>query len=312
MIEIYCYDGGIKKLSLKELVSLKNKKIWVDVIDPTKQELLFLKEHFDVHPTTIEDLSSSLTRIKIEKFSNYLFYVFYTINKFDYNFNELDFLLGDHFIITCHKEKLLQLDQLKVDNKELTNLFKNGVDFMFYRFIDDQLENYFGVFESLDSEIDKIEKVVVKQPDSSTLSNILKIKNRIIKIKKRTFDQRDKLSSLAKNDSDFISEKTIPYIRDAYDHSIMIFDNVENMEEKILNLFDIYVSSISNKLNEIMKVLSIFATIALPLTVISSIFGTNFQFLPGLEHKYGFWIMISIMVLVCVLMLIFFKRRKWF
>jgi len=123
--------------------------------------------------------------------------------------------------------------------------------------------------------------------------------------------QREKISFIAKNEYMFISKKSVPYFRDIYDHAIRVSDNVENYREAIGSAFDAYMSAVSNNMNEVMKVLSIIATIALPLTVISGIYGTNFNNLPGEFNPYGFWIMIAGMVVLCFGMLFYFRRKNW-
>jgi magnesium transporter len=225
---------------------------------------------------------------------------------------ELDYVIGDNFLITNHKKEIESYNILKNDKERLGNLFRKGNVFLFHKLLDLEVDNYFPVLEKIDDLIETIEEEVTKNPNPKLLKQILKLKRKIVSVKKITLPQREKISFLAKNNYKYITKKAIPYFRDVYDHSIKVSDTIDNYREAVGNTFDAYMSAISNNMNEVMKVLSIIATIALPLTVISGIYGTNFTNLPGSSFVYGFWIMIFGMVLLSVFMIYHFKKKKWF
>ncbi|MBD3203008.1 magnesium and cobalt transport protein CorA, partial [Candidatus Woesearchaeota archaeon] len=150
-----------------------------------------------------------------------------------------------------------------------------------------------------------------KKPEPETLAQILSLKREINKLKRSSFSQREKISLLAKSDYKFITKKSKPYFRDVYDHMIRVSDSIENHRDSLSEAFNAYMSAVSNNMNEVMKVLSIIATIALPLTVISGIYGTNFIHLPGSKLYFGFWIMIFFMIIMVFAMIFYFKKRKW-
>lgn len=168
------------------------------------------------------------------------------------------------------------------------------------------------MLEKIDDQIEDIEAEITKKVRPELMTRILNLKRQIVSIKKLALPQREKISFLTKTDNKFISKKALPYFRDIYDHSIKVADNIDNYREAIGSTFDAYMSAVSNNMNEVMKTLSIIATIALPLGIISGIFGTNFDILPGQHISYGFWIMILIMVLFMSGMLYYFKRKRWF
>lgn len=313
MIDIFYFDKTLKKGDIKELAKLKNKKIWMDITDITKEEADFIKKSFNLHPVTIEDITRYNTRIKVEEFQNYLFCVFYGIqNTKSIELVEMDFVLGNNFIISTHKKEIQSFNELKKNKEKLTTLFEKGTDYIFYKLLDYEIDNYFPILESIDDQLEDIEEEVTKKPRPEILSKILKLKRSLVFIKKTVFPQREKISFLAKNQYKFIQDKAIPYFRDIYDHSIRVSDSVDNYREALSNTFEVYMSAVSNSMNEVMKVLSVIATIALPLTVISSIYGTNFAILPGSKFVYGFWVMIFVMVLMSASMIYFFRRRGWF
>ena len=313
MIEIFYFDKGLKKGAVKDLENLKKKQVWLDISNISKGEAKLVKDAFGLHPLTTEDLISKNTRIKVEEFSNYLFCVFYGIQKTkSIGLVELDLVLGKNFVISSHLNKVDLIEELKNNKERLENLFKKGIDFIFHKLLDNEVDNYLPVLENIDDQIEYIEDEVTKRPRAEQLKKILKLKRLIVLIKKTTLPQREKISFLAKNDYRFISKKAIPYFRDIYDHSIRVSDTIDNYREALGNTFDAYMSSVSNNMNEVMKVLSVIATIALPLSVISGIFGTNFSNLPGSTFVYGFWAMIFFMILLSLGMIYYFKRKGWF
>lgn len=311
MIEIFYLDKTVKKASLADLPKLRRKKIWIDITGITKDESIVIKSFFGLHPLTAEDLITPNARIKVEEFDDYLFCVFYGIKKSKIELIEIDFVVGKNFVISNHSKPIKSIEELKGDYEKVGNLLSKGVDFVFHRILDMEIDNFMPSLESIDDEIEDIEEKVTEKPSPELLSRILGLKRKMVMLKKVVFPQREKVSFLTKNDYRFISENAKPYFRDVYDHAIRVHDTVENYREAIGNTFDVYMSSVSNSMNEVMKVLSIIATIALPLTVISGIYGTNFSVLPGQGFAYGFWIMILAMVLLCVFMLFYFRKKRW-
>lgn len=308
MLDIFSFDKG--KLSKEDsLDNLDSKKVWIDITSPDNDEAARLGKFFNLHPLTIEDLLHANTRIKVEEFSNYVFCVFYELRNVR-ELSELDFILGRDFIITNHRKSIKTFEALKHNKDKLENLFTRGNDFLFHKLLDLVVDNYLPVLERLDDEIDSVEEKVTQKPDPESLKKILKIKRSIIHIKKTALPQREKISYLLK--TNFISRKAIPYFRDIQDHAIRIADIIDNSREAASNTFDVYMTAVSNRMNEVMKTLSIIATIALPLTVISGIYGTNFVNLPGQDAYYGFWIMLLGMVLLSAGIIYFFKKRNWF
>lgn len=313
MIDIIYSDNGIQKGKVKDIDKLLDKKLWIDITNITVEDKAILTENLKLHPLTIEDIFSSHTRIKVESFDEYLFCVFYGIKKNKkIDMNEIDFVLSKNFIITNHKKELLSISNLKKDNQRLEKIFSRGLDFIFQKLLDEEIDNFFPVLEYIDDTLVDIQNKVIKNANPKILSEILEMKRQLSLIKKVTLQQREKASFLAKNEYSFISKKAIPYFRDIYDHTIRVHDSIDNSREASANSFDVYMSIVSNNMNEVMKVLSIIATIALPLTVISGIYGTNFDALPGQHFTYGFWAMILLMFLMASGMIFYFRKKNWF
>jgi magnesium transporter len=309
-MRITYYDKIIRCAS--SLSEVGRKPVWIDCTNISADEAFLLKDTFDLHPLTVEDLVTSNSRIKLEEFPSYLFCVFYGIRSSGkIHVEEIDFIIGKNFLITNHKKENPFIRSLLEDEARLQLLFKKSISHIFHKIVDAEIDGFFPVLSTMDGELEKIEEEATTNPTHNVVAKIRKMKRTLSIVKRVVFPQREKLSMLAKNEMKFVSKKLIPYFRDVYDHSIRIADSVENYREAVGNAFDVYMSSVSNNMNQVMKMLSIIATIALPLTVISGIYGTNFVTLPGSAVSYGFWVMVGFMVVLCLGMLFYFRKKKW-
>ncbi len=310
MIDLYVFDKGISKITTDEIDKHKDKLIWIDIIDITKGEADLIRDSFELHPLTTEDFVKAKVRVKIEEFPNYTFFVFYGSN--DVNVVEIDFVLNSRFIITNHKAPMDSFEDLKANLQKLESLFKKGTEFIFHKLLGDEIDDYEPVLEEIEDRIELCEEQLVTKPGKQLLINILKIKQDLVQIHKYVAPQQEKIRRLVKEEIPFLTKKSAPYFRDLNDHMIRIADTVNNQRETISAVFDAYTSFVSLKSNDVMKTLSIIATIMLPLTVISSIYGTNFSILPGATSPYGFWSMIAVMILLTAGLLYSFRKREWF
>jgi len=318
MIDVFYLDG--KKVhkekfspTLVKKLYVNNKKMWIDLINPTHEMVNELKKIFSLHPVTVEDMISLNTRTKIENFKKYLFVILYGIYKErNLHLREMDFVLGKDFLITTHRKKVESFEKMKTDKDEIKFLFNEGMDFFLHKLIDEEIDNFIPSLELLDDAIDHIEDQITKNPESNILEKILDLKRRINKIKKMLIRQQEQISFLAKNKYSLISPEAQTYFRDVHDHFFTVTDMIEDYREALSSSFDAYMSSVSNKMNEVMKVLSIMATIMLPLSVISGIYGMNFSVLPGANDPAGFWYVILIMIIIITCMIAYFRKKDWF
>lgn len=311
MLDIYVMGKSPRKIFLSELPKIKRQKIWVDSTNITSAEADLLRKTFKLHPLTSEDLVHKNIHIKIEQFPNYLFASFFGLHE-KAEMISLDFVIGKRFLISNHSVNIDSTKALKESMDKTVLLIEKGTDFLMHRIIDMEVDNLFPVLAEQGEKILKIEKKVIKQPRADTLQELFKIRHTLNRIRKTSIEQREKMSVFTRQKLDFISKGALPYFRDVYDHTVRATDMIEGYREDVANAYDVYMSTVSNNMNEVMKVLSIIATIALPLTVISGIYGTNFINLPGSKSAAGFWWMILGMVLLCTFMLMFFRKRGWF
>jgi len=314
MITIHYYDRRLRTIefSKSNLNKVKNKPLWIDVEKGTKEHFQILKDVFKLHPLTVEDLLSKPTHVKIEEFSKYLLVVLKAISsEGNYKLAELDLVIGKNFLITNHRDSRSSLNALMSDPERLAPLMKKGVDFLLHRLIDLEVDNYMPVLQQIDSKIVALEEEAIKSPESRVLKKILSLKRTLGEISKSSFPQREIIGILARRQYKYISPGVEAYFRDVFDHALHISTTIDSHRDSLNRAFDAYMSSLSNNTNDVMKLLSIIATIMLPLTFITGIYGMNFLFLPASKHPLGFWGVIVFMILLAAFMLIVFWRKKW-
>lgn len=188
---------------------------------------------------------------------------------------------------------------------------KSGTDFLAYSLMDAIVDSYFGVLETVGEKIEDLEEEVVNNPVPETLHSIHRLKREMICLRKIFWPSREIISVLIRDDSKLFARNTTYYLRDIYDHIIQVIDTTESFRDIVAGILDIYLSSISNRMNEVMKVLTIIATIFIPLTTITGIYGMNFKFMPELNWHYGYFLVLGLMVFIGLAMLSFFRKKKW-
>ena len=188
---------------------------------------------------------------------------------------------------------------------------KLGADYLAYALIDVIVDNYFAVLERFGDLAEDLEQDAMTEPNSQTMQAIQEMKRAMVQVRRVIWPLRDVLSTMLRGESGLIRKSTLVYLRDAYDHVVRVVDIVETYRELIGGLMDIYLTSVSNRMNEVMKVLTIIATIFIPLTFIAGVYGMNFDNIPELHWSYGYWYVWAIMLVVGVIMLFYFRRKKW-
>jgi magnesium transporter len=186
-----------------------------------------------------------------------------------------------------------------------------GADYLAYTLIDSIVDNYFVILEQLGEKIEDAEQELAVNPTLETLQTIRRFKKEMIFLRKSIWPLREVVNVLERGESSLIKESTLIYLRDVYDHTIQIMDTVESYRDMLSGMLDVYLSSISNRMNEVMKVLTIFAAIFIPLTFVAGIYGMNFGFMPELGWHWGYFGVLLVMAIVAAVMLVYFKRKRW-
>jgi len=311
--------------SVDECFPFKDKTsvTWINV-DGLRDEQIInaIGKCFQFHPLLIEDIVDVEQRPKIEDFGNYVFVVLkmltYDEKERSVKIEHVAIIVGHNFVLSFQEDVGDVFDHIRQvirDGKGKTR--KNGADYLLYKLIDAIIDNYFVILERLGEEIEDLEGEVVVNPTPKTLQEIHRLKREMIFLRKSVWPLREVVASLEKGESPVIKRSTGIYFRDVYDHTIQVMDTVETYRDMTSGMLDIYLSSISNKLNEVMKVLTIISTIFIPLTFIAGLYGMNFNTqaspynMPELHWYWGYPAIILVMTAVVVLMLIYFKKRRW-
>jgi magnesium transporter len=273
-------------------------------------------KQFDLHPLLLEDILNTGHRPKVEEFDNCLFLTLKMLGLSNdgnsITFEQISFVLGKGWIISFQEQEGDIFDILRHRIREnMGTLRKVGADYLLYRLIDTVVDHYFIVTDHIGEVIEELEEKVLHTPDKDSLQEIQQIKKQLSNIRKAVIPLREVVTFLEKDSTALIEDKTIRYLRDVYEHTIQINDSAESQRDALASLMDLYLSGISNRTNQVMKVLTIIATIFIPLTFIVGIYGMNFDFMPELHWKYGYFGIWGIMVAVCVMLVMFFKRKRW-
>lgn len=273
-------------------------------------------KHFNVHPLILEDILNTHQRPKVEEYDDCVYIVAKAIQlgkgEFSIEYQQVSILLFNRIIFTF-KER--QDEIFTPINERLKNakgtIRQQGADYLAYVILDSVIDHYFSIQDSIDDVIDELEQELLKNPVRGTLMKIQRVKRELIYIRRIVSPQRDMLGVILHTDTPLIQDKTFVYFRDVYDHVLRVSEAVDSYREIMTGLLDIYVSSISNKMNEIMKVLTVFASIFIPLTFLTGIYGMNFENMPELKTKWGYPIMWGVFIAIPLLLLAIFKKKKW-
>lgn len=296
---------------------------WINIDGLRDVEIIEkLGKQFELHPLILEDVLHTEQRPKYEDFDKYIFVV---LRMLRYNeqiqaveSEQVSLILGTNFVISFQERVG---DVFEPIRQRLRNakgrIRKMGSDYLAYALLDAIVDSYFAILEKFGERIESMEEKLVADPTEKTLQLIHNMKREMISMRKSIWPLREVISGVQRIESSLIKESTEIYLRDVYDHTIQIIDTIESFRDMVSGMLDIYLSSISNKMNEVMKVLTIIATIFIPLTFIAGIYGMNFNSekspwnMPELNWYWGYPAVWLVMAVVAVIMLIYFRRKKW-
>jgi len=302
--------------SLEEIPALQEEKVvlWIDITEPTIEELSPLTSLFGFHPLAIKDSVQAEERPKMDDYDGYLFVSAKTINTGEEGIStgQLSIFVCNFILITIHEQQLKGIEEIKeriLRKKPL--ILKGKADFLLYRFLDAIVDNYISVIEDFEDKMDEIDEEVLENPTGQTIEKVRRLIRQIRHIHRITRGQRDVVDKLERSDTPIIKPETRIYFRDAYDHTISLLDWMENIRENAEGALEVYHSSLANKMNEIMKMLTTIATIFNPLTFHAGVYGMNFRYMPELEWRWGYFAALFLMAVVGIGMVIYVRKKKW-
>ncbi len=271
---------------------------------------------FGIHPLTLEDIVNTGQRPKVDDFEDYIYIVFKMLI-FDettchISSEQVSLILGPHFIISFQEIEgdVFNFVRERI-RKGRIHMRKSGPDYLAYALMDAIVDHYFLILEKMGERIEQFENAVYAEPTPEILQSIHELKREIIYFRKQVWPMREVLNNLQKTESPLVQQTNKVFIRDVYDHTIQVIDTIESFRDIIAGMMDLYLSTLSNRMNEVMKVLTIMATLFIPLTFIAGIYGMNFKFMPELEWQWSYPVLWAVLLVISGSMLFYFKRKKW-
>jgi magnesium transporter len=313
-----CEQKTGAKLESVSLPPLENAVTWLHVQGLQDVELMEqLAKQYQLHPLTVEDILNVEQRPKIEEFDDYIFITLKTLRPLvrqqTFVAKNLSLVLGKNFILSFEDERsdLLNIIHERICQHPDQWAKKSGSDYLAYRLVDTVVDQYFFVLESIGDHLEKIENLIITNPTKRNARSIYQLKKQMLQIRKIIWPLREVINHLLNVEGNLISDNTKLYLRDIHDHASQAMDVVETFRDMLSNLLDVYLSNLSYRMNEIMKVLTIIATIFMPITFISSIYGMNFTHMPELRWRWGYPAVLVLMLLIVGWMVRYYHRKKW-
>jgi magnesium transporter len=271
---------------------------------------------FNLHSLTLEDIQSADQRPKLDDYETYLYIdlkiLSYNQEKNDIEQEALSLVLGPSYVITFHERESAVLNPIRERIRSHGGrIRKMGADYLAYCLVDTVVDHYFVLMEKLDEKIESLQDDVMSNPTPALLREINDIKQMIIALRKTIWPLRDVIVRMERRDSNLIADSTRVFLRDVYDHTIHIMDTIETFRDLVSGILDIYLSSSSNRLNEVIKFLTIISTIFIPLTFLAGVYGMNFKHFPELDWQYGYYYFWMFNIVTAGLMLYYFKKKGW-
>lgn len=301
-IDMHAYSGVIR---------------WVNINGLHDTALLEkIGKEYSIHPLTLEDILNTNQRPKVDFFDNYIYAVLKMI-RYDSGQRRIDveqvsLILLPSMVITFQERPGDVLDPLRQRIEKAKGRVRHeGADYLFYCIMDVILDHYFVCLEDMGEELEHLEFQALQDPSRSLAPALQNAKRELLYLRKAVWPLREQISELQREEHHLILPSTLPYLRDLYDHTIAIIDTVESFRDMTSGLLDIYLSSLSNRMNEVMKVLTIIATIFIPLTFIAGIYGMNFEYMPELRVPWAYPAVLIVCLVIAIGMIIFFKRKRW-
>lgn len=313
-------DGELRhNLSEEELKSaFESKKglLWVNLDSATEEDGKFLERNFHFHHLAIEDcVGAQIHSPKIDDLGNYLFIIVHGISPLTetdvVETAELAIFLGTSFVVSIHRSPLCCVVDIMRLVEDDGRLMKRGADFLAHSLMDMLIDNVLPAIDRMSELSEEIEEETIREPKQAVLESILKLKRSTLRIHRVIAPQREIMNRLSRGEFPIIKEEARIFYRDIYDHLIRIEDLIQNIRDGAANALDTYMSSVANRQNETMRVLSMVATIFMPLTLIAGIYGMNFDYMPELRWSWGYFAVLGLMMAVIISALVWFWARKW-
>ena len=305
--------------SVDELASYRGKPsvTWIDVVGVHEPKVIEqIGCQFHIHPLLMEDIMNTTQRPKIDDLGKYICLILKLITfdetAMELRIEQLSLVLSDDFVLSFQESESGIFKPLRDRiRNSLGRIRRMGTDYLAYSLLDAVVDHYFVVMEKMGEKIDSLEDEVVSNPKREILRSVQQLRDEILLVRRSVWPLREVISLLERAESPLVDKSSSFFFRDVYEHTIQVMDTVDTYRDILSGMFDIYLSSVSNRLNEVMKVLTIIATIFMPLTFLAGVYGMNFEHMPELKWQYGYFMVLGVMLAVAMGMLVYFRKKKW-
>lgn len=323
VISLLCYDeqSVIREqdgASLDELsAASQSGVIWIHVNGLSHVEIVeHIGELFAIHPLTLEDILNTNQRPKLEDYGDYIYIALkmlgYDEEKQIITAEHINILVGANFVISFQESNQPIFKPVRERIKNGQSRFrKHGADYLAYALVDTVVDYYFVLLEQLGEQVEALEEELVTKPDARLLPAIHNLKTEMLYLRRSVWPLREVIAQLERGDSALFKDNTLLYIRDIYDHTIQVIETVETYRDMTSSMLEIYLSSISNRMNEVVKMLTVISTIFMPLTFLAGLYGMNFKYMPELEWQYGYPAVLLLMTIIGITMYRYFSGKDW-
>lgn len=294
------------------------KKInWLNVDGLSDEDLIKkISKKFDLHYLLVEDILNTDHQPKADEYDNHLFFtlkMLYRIEGQSIDYEHISFVLGKNYILSFQEKEGDIFENLRNRIKQDTNIIrKRGADYLLYRLVDTIVDSYYSVLENIGRQVEEIEESISNNPAVDDFQRIQKLRKEFIYLRKVVYPLREALNRVLKNEEGFIEDRNLKYFSDVYDHVIHLIDSLDTYKDLTSTLMDLYMNTINYKMNEVMKLLTVITTIFIPLSFVAGIYGMNFENMPELTWPWGYYGVLGLMGGIFILMILYFKHKKWF
>lgn len=299
----------IEKIEITKLVSDEIKFFWVDFEKPSEQETMLLKDFFHFHPIAIENCMHYIQRPNMSFYDDVIFFVMHSLNQNSFKCSEVDVFVGGEFVVSYHQEIDPAIEEVKLKLKSVKETSKIGSLFILHSIIDELVDHYFPIMHEIEDKLIEFEENETRS--KKIIEEVYEIRSDLIRLRKTIFPMRDLLYRVINSERIKEMGKYEHYFADIYDHLLKLTDMLTDNQEITTDMRDNFMSVQSNKMNSIMMTLTVITTIFMPLTFIVGIYGMNFEHMPELHWKYGYYAVLSIMGFLTIVMSIWFYRKGW-
>ncbi len=289
-------------------------RVWIDLENTGEKGFDALRPNLQFHPMAIEDCVQDVNHPKVDDYRDYLYIAVHSARWETTDplpvLRELDILIGRNYLVTYHEEPTRSVTKAREMLTRRGDVLSRGPDQLFYFILDVMVDNYLPIIDQVQDRIDQLDERVLHRPSRRALAEILRLKRGVAALRRIVGPQRDTILALTRGEYSAIRPELRPYMRDIYDRMVRVSESLESFRDELSTLLDIYVSQVSNQLNEVMKVLTAITVIIVPVTLVASIYGMNVDF-PGTSTRLGFWWAVGFMAVTALGMLLYFRSRRW-